>query len=984
MADYGTNLHTLIQSLSGLGAVSSDLANISLTGDRSRVLPLVNYSDFSKHIFFGDALRRFRNSLTYIQNSYPIGLSAGDVASLCAENIFRVDKWKKEAKGFDLWFLDQLSQTSTVTASSTNINGENVPLIWVRRGATNTITGSQTAVVDSISARAVSFEEENINIIEQTPGSTNDHIVFASTSEQVITRAPRLKNMLPEILFYGDNNEILEKLLQSFGDVIDDLKVFIDQMEYIQVVNYDDYNRTPNKFLPILAKEYGIQLFQSSIQSAIESFFISSTSGSTTQEISYELWQRILNNYTHLVKTKGIRECLEAIARIYGIDHNLFRIDEYSLFKKPIQIRETEEVDMPVLFSTGDVYIQLPTGSVSAFDFSSSANFTIEGRISATSSLRHKLVQHPLYTIELSPSGQIVFSTTAGTSVSSNVSSISALAHLKDNFMNFAVSRTGDNVKVWIMSLTGTGSGSEKHVLLSSGVTSGVQSINFDSSAGASAFGTYFPGSGSFTGYTHEVRVWNVALEEEDLKEHTRNFESVSFNNSTANNSATFGSLIAHYRLKENIVLTGGYNFIVDSTTANNSATPVNFNTQVLKRYKVFPDQEKINKWYPSGLSFDNDKIRQDDPSDKMTDVAYLSTHFDPVNIVDREIKNTYQSLNIADLLGDPEDLYRHSYTGPFDTYYKDFLTRKSVSAELININDFIKAFDGFNDVLGGVFQFIKQFLPAKVNLISEGILVKDHLFQKSKIQRESYSSLPISVTAMQISNHFLETDTAASAATTSTFQGYRIQNPIQNYIDYNLTSNSTAINLGKNKSTINIPQFSFSKVGKILPIEVSPSNPEDTEVEVTLSRILISPTASPSAFNGNINGTIRLLRLGRAFQTDKPALRFNFPSSSNSNNYFVAEIGNIEAGKGRILTKKDLIFVSDLVDKNVQIKLQLSQDIRGLSADSQSLSGTIGIVPIQITNLFNNATQILRIGIGNDPQLVDQLLNQGGVKIIS
>ena len=60
----------------------------------------------------------------------------------------------------------------------------------------------------------------------------------------------------------------------------------------------------------------------------------------------------------------------------------------------------------------------------------------------------------------------------------------------------------------------------------------------------------------------HEVRTWhNVALQDEDLFEQTRNFESVSFQNSTGavdtvglTNKANFSSLSAHYKLRENVV----------------------------------------------------------------------------------------------------------------------------------------------------------------------------------------------------------------------------------------------------------------------------------------------------------------------------------------------------------------------------------------------------------------------------------------------
>ena len=101
-----------------------------------------------------------------------------------------------------------------------------------------------------------------------------------------------------------------------------------------------------------------------------------------------------------------------------------------------------------------------------------------------------------------------------------------------------------------------------------------VSRINFSSTGGVgviskggtnySQFPTYFPASGSFTGYMHEVRTWHdVALQTEDLFEQTRNFESVSFQNSTGSidtvgvtNKANFSSLSAHYKLKENVRIT--------------------------------------------------------------------------------------------------------------------------------------------------------------------------------------------------------------------------------------------------------------------------------------------------------------------------------------------------------------------------------------------------------------------------------------------
>ena len=167
MADSGFSYDSLVASLSAVGASSGALISLSVTGQDERVLPLIDYGDFSQHIFFGDAVRKFNTSYEHILKYYPIGASGSDVSSLCAENIYKVDDFKKNANGFDLWLLEKLGTTGSssadvnaepnVTVNATNQDGDLVPLIHIVRGAANSLTGSQTGMVDSISARAVNF-----------------------------------------------------------------------------------------------------------------------------------------------------------------------------------------------------------------------------------------------------------------------------------------------------------------------------------------------------------------------------------------------------------------------------------------------------------------------------------------------------------------------------------------------------------------------------------------------------------------------------------------------------------------------------------------------------------------------------------------------------------------------------------------------------------------------------------------------------------
>ena len=121
MAESGFSYDTLVASLSAIGSNSGALISLSVTGREDKVLPLVDFGDFSQHIFFTNAVRLFNTSLNRIIADYPIGVSGTDTASLCAENIFKVDEFKKKSIGFDLWLLEKLAIT---VSSSSNPKAE--------------------------------------------------------------------------------------------------------------------------------------------------------------------------------------------------------------------------------------------------------------------------------------------------------------------------------------------------------------------------------------------------------------------------------------------------------------------------------------------------------------------------------------------------------------------------------------------------------------------------------------------------------------------------------------------------------------------------------------------------------------------------------------------------------------------------------------------------------------------------------------------
>jgi hypothetical protein len=717
------------------------------------------------------------------------------------------------------------------------------------------------------------------------------------------------------------------------------------------------------------------------------------------------------------------------------------------------------------------------------------------------------LLKHPMYTLDMDASGRVAFKSTITASMSALTDLTSMSGWIKgggssNNFVNVAVTRSGDTLKVWTLALSGSPTGGHDIVSYASAATAAydIANMDFSSTGGVgtnsvggtnySQFPTYFPGSGSFTGYMHEVRTWhNVALQDEDLFEQTRNFESVSFQNSTGSvdtvgmtNKANFSSLSAHYKLRENVVLTGSaasYNFIVDSTTASNTAHPVSFGGLTGKHYRVFDNQKRISKLSPVGLSPDNDKITQSSNIDRMLDVGYISYTLSPINVLNNAIRNFYQDLDIAGTMGDPEDLFRKQYTGPFVKQWHDisaqmglapsatFNTQSSTSWDRIrsgggvlgstisgasgttvgvtDLNAFVKSVSNFNDTFGGIFTFIKQFIPAKSSTLGEGVFIENHLLERPKMIRrfglrestgtgyvgaptmsgdrgviaydegrtpnnQAPSLIDISVTSFTVNNHFnpgnLSTQGSnsandatliASAATTADFQGYQYHGGVEETLEKSVTSVRNVPSLSVNSST-NVPRFLPTRIGRALPLTIKPANPFDTEIELTVDKLLLSPTASPVSTNVNavIKGRTRMLARGNAFKTEMPAMRFDFPASGNGDNFFEATIGDIASGKGRIIKDKDITFTTNLETGDIEFELRLSDGVRALTGENrvtqgvvdETVSGSLGIVPLRITNLFNNSTTIFRIGINSDSDkdtdIIRQIADQGGVKLQS
>ncbi len=95
----------------------------------------------------------------------------------------------------------------------------------------------------------------------------------------------------------------------------------------------------------------------------------------TSEEVSYEIWRRIVNNLPHILKTKGTHRSIHALMNTYGIPRTLLSIREYggpsADEQKPdlIEDRYHYALNMHTKPNGTGSYVSIPTGRVSASRF---------------------------------------------------------------------------------------------------------------------------------------------------------------------------------------------------------------------------------------------------------------------------------------------------------------------------------------------------------------------------------------------------------------------------------------------------------------------------------------------------------------------------------------------------------------------------------------------------------------------------------------
>lgn len=149
-------------------------------------------------------------------------------------------------------------------------------------------------------------------------------------------------NLLPQS-FVGDDQsgEVFKNFALIMARAFDKIKNYIDQFVHLKKVKYgDEYNQAPDELLEAIAKFSGFDLGPSFATADSLKYFVgrgikngtqsNASADKTLKQIKSEFWRRTLLNLMYLYKTKGTRESVDVLLRIYGVNSNFIRLKEYA------------------------------------------------------------------------------------------------------------------------------------------------------------------------------------------------------------------------------------------------------------------------------------------------------------------------------------------------------------------------------------------------------------------------------------------------------------------------------------------------------------------------------------------------------------------------------------------------------------------------------------------------------------------------------
>lgn len=583
---------------------------------------------------------------------------------------------------------------------------------------------------------------QNLISLQQTSGSLYDR-----ENDNLILR------LLPEgfvNLELEQGTTVLRDLLYILGRNFDQIKVSIDQFVNVLRSGYSDFDQTPDALLSEIAAFFGWEftgnfLTADAFQYILGKGVLANQESNreldvTLIEIKNEFWRRTLANLLHIYKTKGTRESVETLLRVYGLNKNFVRLKEYG-YRPNVGIQTNR------IHADKGAYVLMFSGSAGPTVVSSPFSgvpLSVETHVmfptSASAELFPTLLTGSVWSLnstQLSgglPSGsqvtgyQMFWTKNVATDLSGTVFVTGTEGTVSTGQIGIFDGRWY-NLTFFRDPVSGTLALDVLNLDYDTVTRVALASSSFSVVTGTLSYSLVVGASGS-TGsqmYANEVRVWDQALSNKERFDHAYNYQSYGLDDILDPTRP-----LVHWRLWENVSSSAGGTFNIDDVSLNLvSGSAANFKASSSSYRKFLFDYNYIAS---PDMGWVDDKIRVYDKerltvADVVEDNPTVGLEFNMVDALNEDISQMISALDGFDnSVGLPANRFRSEY------HDVSFLRRKYFARlrDRLNFRVFFDMLDFFDR---NFVTMVKRLIPIGASFLGDELVVESHMLERPKLQ---------------------------------------------------------------------------------------------------------------------------------------------------------------------------------------------------------------------------------------------------------
>lgn len=740
-----TNLKSWNDLLGSSLQTSQEIIDAYFSGSLQGVKPNIDYTDFNNFIFYSSATERLKNfryklqlSELYTADTVALSLISGSTATTNISDY--TSKKSKLIGGFDDF------ENFLYYQSSSGLFSQEIPSIEPN---VDFFTGSYITTAPKSNT---TYPYTLYSVSSSIFTTWYDNLIVTASKYDRLNNNAILKT-IPEFIRFDQENTSLEPFVNMLGQHYDILHTYVKAMTLINSREENPYVGMPNELLYSVAKSFGWNLTNGNQSKNLWEYTLGTNEvgipitgsnsigepGLSSQNMTYHIWRRIVNNLPGLLKSKGTKRSIQSLLACYGVPQSLITIKEYGgprLERPPVYEKLNFDYALDL--------IRNPAGTVitdwDAADSPNGAPNAIELRFRTDNVLTNPTMSGimNLYTINAENSEDILvdvaFSRGTLGRIRVNGTASAEIECFDGKWTNTILENSGSELK-----LTAKRS---KYGKIVATVTSSYTHTQLIQPTGSITFGSSSTAGVRLEGELQEFRLWKEPLDNSAFENHTKAPSAYDANDKVGVNlNTTYDELI--YRLP----LTQKVNHTITPTQQGVQPVPSSISSSFASWTTDTPYSDIEETYYYDSISigagtFDDNKVRLESNNligtlDFQTraersqfdgaalDSKKLGVYYSPQTMINEDVIAQLGFTSLDNYIGDPGDQDAMSYPDLIRVskdYWKKYFDKNDMNA-------YIKIFSLFDL---SFFKQLDQLLPARADKIT-GLLIQPNILERSK-----------------------------------------------------------------------------------------------------------------------------------------------------------------------------------------------------------------------------------------------------------